>query len=345
MSARRTRSCGRFGTGEARLDAVEIECDDFAVFRLRRVGRVEHALRDHRVAHQIDLRLRAARQREVAQRLLVDREDAAGRAVFRSHVGDRRAVGERQARHAGPEELDELVDDVLLAQDLGHRQDEVGRGDALAQLAGQPEADDLRDQHRHRLAEHRGFGFDAADAPPEHAETVDHRGVRVGAHDGVGIGEAVALHHHARQELEVHLVHDARLGRHDLEVRERLLAPAQERVALAVARELEGRVLRARVGRAGRVDLNRVIDDQLRRQQRIDASRITAERRHRRAHRGQVDHGRNPGEVLHQHARGREGDFTIRFGRRIPAHQRFDVGGGDDHAILVSQQVLEQHAQ
>ena len=43
----------------------------------------------------------------------------------------------------------------------------------------------------------------------------------------------------AREVLEVDLVDDAGVGRHDAEVVERVLAPAQERVALAVARELE----------------------------------------------------------------------------------------------------------
>ena len=56
------------------------------------------------------------------------------------------------------------------------------------QLARQPEADDLRDQHRDRLAEHRRLGLDAADAPAEHAEAVDHRRVRVGADQRVRIG-------------------------------------------------------------------------------------------------------------------------------------------------------------
>ena len=46
----------------------------------------------------------------------------------------------------------------------------------------------------------------------------------------------------ARQVLEVDLVDDAGVGRHDAEVAERVLAPAQERVALLVARELERRV-------------------------------------------------------------------------------------------------------
>ena len=41
---------------------------------------------------------------------------------------------------------------------------------------------------RHRLAEHRRLGLDAADAPAQHAQAVDHRGVRVGADERVGVG-------------------------------------------------------------------------------------------------------------------------------------------------------------
>ncbi len=85
----------------------------------------------------------------------------------------------------------------MLAQHLRDREDEVGRGDALGQLAGELEADHARDEHRHGLAEHRGLGLDTADSPAKYAETVDHRRVRVGAHDGVGIGLAAARHDHA----------------------------------------------------------------------------------------------------------------------------------------------------
>ena len=38
-------------------------------------------------------------------------------------------------------------------------------------------ADDVGGEEIHRLAEHRGFGLDAADAPGDDAEAVDHRGV------------------------------------------------------------------------------------------------------------------------------------------------------------------------
>ena len=83
------------------------------------------------------------------------------------------------------------------------------------QRARQPEADDLRHEHRERLAEHRRLGLDPADAPAEHAEPVDHRRVRVGADERVREGDAVAVLDDAREVLEVHLVADAgaRAGR------------------------------------------------------------------------------------------------------------------------------------
>ena len=178
-----------------------------------------------------ELRVGAAGEAQVADRLGVDREDAAGRAVLGRHVGDRRAVGERELREAGAEELDELADDAVLAEHLRDGEDEVGRGRALGQRAREADADDLREQHAHRLAEHRGLGLDAADAPAEDAEAVDHRRVRVGADERVGVRERDGAllrgrgHDDAREELEVHLVDDAGVRRDDLEVAERRSGP------------------------------------------------------------------------------------------------------------------------
>src|SRR5664280_2281596 len=59
--------------------------------------------------------------------------------------------------------------------------------------------------------------------------------MRVGAYQRVRVGDAVTGEHRAGQVLEVDLVHDAGVWRHDLEVVEGLLSPAQELVALPVA--------------------------------------------------------------------------------------------------------------
>ena len=94
---------------------------------------------------------------------------------------------------------------------------------------------------------------------------------------------------HAREVLEVDLVADAGVRRHDAEVVERRLAPAQERVALAVALELELGVALEGEPLGELVDLDRVVDHQLDRHERVDLRRVAAELVHRVAHRGEVD--------------------------------------------------------
>jgi hypothetical protein len=131
------------------------------------------------------------------------------------------------------------TDNPRRAQQLGDRQDEVGRGCAFAQGSAQPEADHLRDEHRQRLADHGCLRLDAADTPAEHTDAVDHRRVRVGSDERVRKREAVAILDDAREVLQVDLMADSGARRHDLEVVERDLPPAQELVALPVALELE----------------------------------------------------------------------------------------------------------
>ena len=161
------------------------------------------------------------------------------------HVPDRRPVGHRHRGHAVAVELDELADDTVLAEHLGDGEHQVGRGGGPRQLAGEPEADDLRDQHGDRLAEHGRLRLDAAYSPAENAETVAHGGVRVGADTGVGVrGPALAV------DRSLVMTTRARCsmftwctmpvpGGTTLEAAERALAPAQELEALAVALELE----------------------------------------------------------------------------------------------------------
>ena len=184
---------------------------------------------------------------------------------------------------------------------------------------------------------------------PDHAEAVDHRGVRIGADQRVRIRQRLAVDRLAeddpREILEIDLMDDAGVGRHDAEVVERFLAPAQERVALAVAAELERGVQVGRVALGIVVDLHRVIDDELDRLQRVDLARVAAELDDAVAHGRQIDNGGDAGEVLQQHARRREGDLLLRAGTDIPAGQRLDVVRVDEPRVLAAQQVLEQDLQ
>ncbi len=164
--------------------------------------------------------------------------------------------------------------------------------------------------------------------PQQHAEAVDHRGVRVGADAGVGgVRPEHAVHgavvDDLREVLDVDLVHDARPPRRDdLEVVERSLTPAQELVALAVALVLDLDVALDRVRAAEQVGDDRVVDDHLGRRERVDLVRVAAEGRDGLAHGSEVDDAGNAGEVLHDHARGRELDLGVGLGRRVPRAER-----------------------
>ena len=93
----------------------------------------------------------------------------------------------------GAEKLDELADHTLLAQHLGDGQHQVRGGRTFLHPTGQLESDDLRNQHRDGLPEHRRLRFDAAYTPPEHGQAVDHRRVAVGADQRVRVSDRDAI--------------------------------------------------------------------------------------------------------------------------------------------------------
>ena len=116
-----------------------------------------------------------------------------------------------------------------------------------------------------------------------------------------------------------------------------------ERYSFLVAFELDLAVEVQRLGLAEHVDLHRMVDDQLGRNQRIDLAGVAAERDDRVAHRRQVDHAGHAGEVLQHHARRHEGDLGVGLGGGVPAGDGLDVLLADrDSAVLAAQQVLEQ---
>ena len=334
--------------GEARLDGAEIQLDDLGVVRLGR-RLVEEMLRLAVRLDEANLVLAPPRQSEIPQRLLVDREEPAGRAVLGRHVADRGAIGERKAREALTDVLDELPDDARRAEDLRDREHKIGRRHALPELSGQLEAHDLRDEHRDRLAEHGGLRLDPADAPAEDAEPVHHRGVGVGADERVGKREETSIDltgvDHAREVLEVDLVHDAGVRRDHLDVAEDVLAPAQEGVPLGVALVLELGVPGDGQGAAELVHLDGVVDDELGRQGGIDARGIAAELAHRVAHRGEVHEGRDAREVLEEDAAGAEGDLVRRVAGRIPPRDGADLADAAVAERFGPEDVLEQDPQ
>ena len=299
---------------------------------------------------ELELIVRPTGEGEVVDGDLVDREDGAGGAILRAHVADRGPGLETQARDAGSVGLHELADDPVATEQLGDGEHHIGGGHALTCRAGELEPDDRRDEHRRGLAEHGGLGLDATDAPPEHPETVDHRRVRVGADHRVGIGDAVILEHDSRQVLDVDLVADAHAGRDHSEAVEGSLRPPKQLVALEVALVLDCHVLVHRGEVARVLDDDRVVDDQLDRDERVDPAGVATELDDGVAHRCQVDDCGHPCQVLHEHPFWAEGDLASLVARclavparvRAPCRQRPDVVCGDLAAVLMAQEVLQE---
>ena len=171
--------------------------------------------------------------------------------------------------------------------------------------------------------------------------------MRVGADQRVGHGDGLSIGGSAVddccQVFEIDLVHDAAAGRHDTEVLEGFLRPAQQGVALQVALVLASDVHLERVGAAEVINLDRVVDDQIARDEWIDALRITPETRHCGPHGGQVDRGGHAREVLQEHTCRVERELALLMVRRMPACQMFDLTSPHDAIASIAQQVLQQH--
>ena len=122
-----------------------------------------------------------------------------------------------------------------------------------------------------------------------------------------------------------------------------LLAPFQELVAFLVLLVFLDDVLAERLVVTEEVHDHAVVDHEIDRHQRIDFLGIAAERLHRIAHRREIDHRRHAGEILHQHPRRAERDFMLELALLQPLRDRKDVLLLDGAAVLVAQQVFQQH--
>ncbi|MCY1358002.1 hypothetical protein D9M69_445180 [compost metagenome] len=326
-------------TGHVAHDAAQVEAQHALVLGgLQGVAPQAESLGV--VLHQRYLLRLAAGELEVVDGLLVDVEHRGSGAVFRAHVGDGRAVADGQAVGTLAEELDVGTHHALLAQELGQRQDDVGGGDAGLALAGQLDADDVGQAHHGRMAEHHGFGFQAADADGDHAQRIHVRGVRVGADAGVGEGHAIARLDHRAHLLQVDLVHDAVAGRDHVDVLERGLGPLDEVEAVLVAAILDGAVLLEgfRVEARG-FHGQRVVDDQLGRNHRVDLGRVTALIGDGVAQAGQVDQRGLAEDVVADHACRIPGEVQV----ALAVDQLFQRGG-QVRRLAAAHQLFGQHA-
>ncbi len=87
-----------------------------------------------------------------------------------------------------------------------------------------------------------------------------------------------------------------------------------------------------------------MVDHEIDGYQRVDLFGVAAEGCQTVAHCGEIDHGRNAGEVLHKDAGRAVSDFTFDLALvGQPFGDRQDVLLGDRLAIFKAQQVFQQH--
>ena len=135
---------------------------------------------------------------------------------------------------------------------------------------------------------------------------------------------------------------DPRGRRYHAEIGKGLLPPAQELEPLAIPLELDVHVPLECTGRPGLVHLDGMVDHQVHRDERVDASRIAPQPLHRRAHRGQVHHGGYAGEILEEHPRGHERHLDIHRRRRPPPRQTANIVFRDQLPIDGVQDPLQE---
>ena len=157
-----------------------------------------------------------------------------------------------------------------------------------------------------------------------------------------GERDPVAVGDDRGEELEVDLVDDPGPGRHDPQVAERGLRPAQELVALAVALVLALDIEGERAARPELVDLDRVVDDEVGGDERVDEGGVATEVGHRVAHDREVDDRGDAGEVLEEHPGRHERDLGLGRLARPPREQGLDILGADHRPAGVAEEVLEQ---
>ncbi len=330
-------------SGDGRHDLREIDRERAVEVELTARARPPEPLEPGVRLNRMEMRLVPTRAAQVIDRGLVDREDRRRRSELRAHVRDRGPVGDRELADPGSEELDELVDDPLLAEPARDRQDDVGRGDSVREPAGELDADHLGVAEEVRFAEHDRLGLDPPDPPAEHGEAVDHRRVGIRADQRVRIRDPLPVRAGRGDDrcevLEIDLMADAVPRGHDAHVPIGPLRPPEESVALPVALVLPVEVDRERARRAVAIDLDRVVDDQVDRYDGVDLrGRDTGPVRGAAQGRKIDQHG-HAGEVLQQDAARVERHFGVRR-QRPPLGERAHQPGVGALRIEAAEQVL-----
>mmetsp|Transcript_2208 Transcript_2208/g.5228 ORF Transcript_2208/g.5228 Transcript_2208/m.5228 type:complete len:373 (-) Transcript_2208:195-1313(-) len=331
---------GTLGTSQGRNHSGEIE------FEHRRVGwrgsalLAEHALRTGVCLHPGNTFSVAVCLTEIADGYFVRGKETHRGTIFRSHVGQRGTIGQRDMRGTRTEELDKLANHAVFAQGLGDGEHKIRRGATGGQFAHQTEAYHLRQHHADGLSQKSGLCFDTTNTPTDNTETIDHGGVRVGTDHTVRIEKTILVEDRVRQILEVHLMNDTTAGWDDAQVIEGVRTPLEELEALSVALHLLFLVARQGVLSATHIHLHRVVDHNVGGTERIDLGGISTQTFHGFTHGSKIDHSRSACKILHENARRQKRDVGMPLGGG-EGENGLEMRRLEVHSVLVAQHILE----
>ena len=319
---------GTLRSGERWLDSGEVELHDFTRVigvRDRSVINAVKSLSLKILLNHADTVRVSADQVEVLDRLVVNWEEAHGRAVLWGHVSDGSSISEGEARAAWSKEFDELTNDTAFTKQVGAGENEICGCSVSWQVASELEANDLGEHHGNLLSEHDGLSLDATDTPANDTETIDHSGVRVSAHNGVWVEDTVLLEDDASEVLKVDLMDDTIAWWDNAEVGEGGLAPLEESESLLVPVELDLLVLVLGVGLASDIDLDGVINNEIGLAERVDLVGVTTELLHSSTHGGEINDGWDTSEVLKEDASWLEGNLEVLLRGNLPVQDSLNI--------------------
>ena len=155
---------------------------------------------------------------------------------------------------------------------------------------------------------------------------------------------ACARHDARGKALDIDLVADSRPRRNDPDIFEGLLRPFQETIALPIARELHLHVFLERIRAARRIGNDRMVDNQIERNLRVDTRRVAPQIARRFAHDRQVDEHGHPREILQQDACRHIFDLAPLLARKACGNDPLSKNSSRFGIGCIAQYVLEQNA-
>src|SRR5690625_3801985 len=126
------------------------------------------------------------------------------------------------------------------------------------------------------LPQQGSYSFDPPYTPADHADSVDHRRVRVCSHQRIRKKPAIPGSHSTCKVFQVHLMTNPHTRWNHSKVFKSILCPLQQLVTLSVSTVLHLHILFIGVVCSVIVDLNRMVDNQVHRNGWIDLLSVTA---------------------------------------------------------------------